>query len=112
MTSQISIKSLMNTDKDPISKKLHVNFDHLVLRLINSGVDAKYIDSLKDFSEIPGFTYSDHYSSFYDLMTTYNELLTRKKLIEQYLDESISIVNEILTANQKSNQWKKTQLQH
>ena len=104
MKGHISIKELM-------SGKINLDYDHLLQRLQAKGTDEKYIKALKQFAQIPGFTISDHYRSFYELLCTYNELQTRTQTIETYLDESIEIVTNILTENQKKDQWKRTQPQ-
>lgn len=109
MQKEMSIKRVMtNMAIDQIKAKIHLDFDHLLHRLRNSDTEEKYIEALQDFASIPAFTLSDNYKSFYELLCTYNEILTRKKLIEQYMDECIEIVDEMLNENQIKTRWKKT----
>lgn len=97
--------------KDLLKPKINLDYDHLLKRLQATETNERYIKALTHFAQIPGFTISDHYRSFYDLLCTYNELQTRKKTIETYLDESIQIVTDILNENKKKELWKRTQPQ-
>lgn len=115
----ISIKSLsLQNDIQKLESEktaLTLDYDHLLKRLEKAlqyeDKTKEYLESLKLFSQIPGFTISDQYKSFYHLLCTFNECQTRTKMMSTYLDEFIEIVNTIIQQQTNKNQWKKTQPQ-
>ena len=115
----ISIKQLaILNDIEKIESQnntLNLDYDHLLIRLEASlrynDKTSVYLDSLKRFSQIPGFTISDQYKSFYHLLCTYNECQTRTELTSSYLDEFIEIVDKIIHQQTNKEQWKRTQPQ-
>jgi hypothetical protein len=98
--------------KRDLDSEMNLHYDHLIQRLEKTLIQKDntniYLDALIRYSEIPGFTISPQYKSFYQLLCNYNKCQTKTTLMSYYLDEFIVIVDDIINEHLNTEKWKKT----
>lgn len=59
----------------------------------------KYRELLEFLAEIPGYTKTEEYKIFYNLICEYQSAQTRLYILEEYLDETIHAHEDFINSN-------------